>query len=64
MNTKPYIIFSFFGSIVPYCKDDFHKKQFEDDLVLFITKDLHVFLSFVEAPLYQTKFSIKTKVGK
>jgi hypothetical protein len=42
------IIFSSFSSVLPYCKDDFRKKQFEDHLVLFITKDLHVLLlSFV-----------------
>jgi hypothetical protein len=47
LGSKPYIIFSSFGSVVHYCKDDICKQQFEDDLVLFITKDLHVLLSYV-----------------
>jgi hypothetical protein len=31
-GTTPSTIFSFFGSIVPYNKDDPHQKQFEEDL--------------------------------
>jgi hypothetical protein len=65
-----YIFLSFFSSVVPYCNNDFHKTQFEDDFVLFITKDLHLLLSFIEAAFFQkiaskakssTRFSIKTK---
>jgi hypothetical protein len=46
---SPFSIYSFFGNIVPYPKDDFHYKQFERYFVLLITKKL-VHLSFVEAP--------------
>jgi hypothetical protein len=42
-------IASFFGSTMPYNKNDPHQIQFEEDLVLFISKEL-VPLSFVEAP--------------
>jgi hypothetical protein len=46
------IIFAFFGSFVPYNKNDLHQKQFEKDVVLFITKEL-VPLSFIEAPCFR-----------
>jgi hypothetical protein len=42
--------FFFLGVYVLYNKDDFHQKQFEEDLALFITKEL---LSFVEAPFFK-----------
>lgn len=48
----PSTIFFFFGSIVPYNKDDPHQKQFKEDLVLLIAKEL-VPLSFVEAPIFR-----------
>jgi hypothetical protein len=42
-------IASFFGSTMPYSKNDPHQIQFEEDLTLFIAKELMP-LSFVEAP--------------
>jgi hypothetical protein len=42
----------FFGNIGFYNKDDFHQKQFEEDLALLITKVL-VPLSFVEATFFR-----------
>jgi hypothetical protein len=44
--------FAFFGSFVPYNKNDFHQKQFEEDVVLLITKEL-VPLSFIEVPCFR-----------
>jgi hypothetical protein len=46
------IIFAFFDSFVPYNKNDFHQKQFEEDVMLFIAKEL-VPLSFSEAPCFK-----------
>jgi hypothetical protein len=37
---------------MPYSKNDLQQKQFEEDLALFIAKEL-VPLSFVEAPFFQ-----------
>jgi hypothetical protein len=48
-SSTPSNIASFFGSIMPYSKNDPHQIQFEEILVLFIVKEL-VPLSFVEAP--------------
>jgi hypothetical protein len=48
----PNTIFVFFGSYGLYNKDDPCWKQFENDLVLFIAKEL-VPLSFVEAPTFR-----------
>ncbi len=45
----PITIYTFFGSYIPYNKIGCHKKQFEEDLVLFIAKEV-VPLSFVKAP--------------
>jgi len=39
-DPTPFIFSSFFDSSVPYTKNDFHQKQFEKDLVLFIIKEL------------------------
>ncbi len=36
---------------MPYSKNDLQQKQFEEDLTLFIAKEL-VPLSFVEAPFF------------
>jgi hypothetical protein len=46
---SPFNIASFFGNIVLYSKDDLHKKQVEEDLVLFIAKEF-VSLYFVKLP--------------
>jgi hypothetical protein len=48
-NSTPSNIASFFGGTMPYSKNDPHQIQFEEDLVLFIAKEL-VLLFFVEAP--------------
>jgi len=48
----PNTIFVFFGSYGPYSKDDLCWKQFENDIVLFIVKEL-VPLSFVDAPIFK-----------
>jgi hypothetical protein len=48
-GSTPSNIASFFESIIPYSKNDLHQIQFEEDLVLFIAKEL-VPLSFVDAP--------------
>ncbi len=50
-NPTPTTISSFFGSVMPYSKNDFQQKEFEEDLALFIVKEL-VPLSFVEAPFF------------
>ncbi len=47
-NPTPNIISTFFGHFIPYNKNGHHKKQFEEDLVLFIAKEV-VPLSFVRA---------------
>jgi hypothetical protein len=47
-NPTPNIISTFFASFIPYNKNGCHQKQFEEDLVLFIAKEL-VSLSFVKA---------------
>jgi hypothetical protein len=52
MLLVPYIIFVFFGSCVPYNKDDHYWKQFEKDFILFIVKEL-VPPSFVEVPFFR-----------
>jgi hypothetical protein len=38
---------------MPYSKNDLQQKQFEEDLALFIAKEL-VPLSFVEVPFFQS----------
>jgi hypothetical protein len=48
-------IYSFFGYDVPYPNNDFHQKEFEEDLTLFITKEI-VLLSFVEVPFFRKLF--------
>jgi hypothetical protein len=45
-------ISSFFGSVMPYSNNDPQQKQFEEDLALFIAKEL-VPLSFVDIPFFQ-----------
>jgi hypothetical protein len=45
----PSNIASFFGSTMPYSKNDPHQIEFDGDLILFIAKEL-VPLPFVEAP--------------
>jgi hypothetical protein len=45
-------IISFLGSVISYSNNDLQQKQFEEDLALFIVKDL-VPLSFVKAPFFQ-----------
>jgi len=45
------IISSSFDNCMPYSKNDPQQKQFEEDLALFIVKEL-VPLSFVEAPFF------------
>jgi len=51
--TPPQQLFlPFFGNVMPYSKNDLQQKQFEEDLALFIAKEL-VPLSFVEAPFFQ-----------
>ncbi len=47
-NPTPNIISTFFGHFIPYNKNGHHRKQFEEDLVLFIAKEV-VPLSFVRA---------------
>jgi hypothetical protein len=47
----PTTIFSFFDSVMLYSKNDPQQKQFEENLALFIAKEL-VPLSFVEAPFF------------
>jgi len=47
-SPTPSNITSFFGSIIPYGKDDPHPKKFEKDLLWFIIKKL-MSLSFVES---------------
>jgi hypothetical protein len=51
-NPTPTTISSFFGSVMPYSKNDLQQKQFEEDLALFIAKEL-VPLSFVDAPFFR-----------
>jgi hypothetical protein len=51
-SPTPNIISSCFGNYVPYNKNDHHKNQFEEDLVLFIAKKL-VPLLVVEAPFFR-----------
>jgi hypothetical protein len=48
-NPKCFFVF-FFGCLCSLQQIDVHKNKFEEDLALFITKEL-VPLSFVEAPL-------------
>ncbi len=48
-SSTPSNIASSFKNIMFYNKNDPHQIQFEEDLVLFIAKEL-MFLSFVEAP--------------
>jgi hypothetical protein len=48
-GSTPSNIASFSGSIIPYSKNDPHQIQFEEDLVLFIAKELGP-LSSVDAP--------------
>jgi len=50
-NPTPTTIFSFFGSVMFYSKNDLQQKQFEEELALFIAKELAP-LSFVEAPFF------------
>jgi hypothetical protein len=48
---QPQVFFCFFfGCLCSLQQIDVHKNKFEEDLALFITKEL-VLLSFVEAPL-------------
>jgi hypothetical protein len=47
----PTTISSFFGSVMLYSHNDFQQKQFEEDLALFIAKEL-VPLSFTETPFF------------
>ncbi len=51
-NPNPTTISSFFGSVMPYSRNDLQQKQFEEDLALFIAKELMP-LSFVEAPFFR-----------
>jgi len=46
---QPRLLFLFFWCLCSLQQNDVHKKQFEEDLALFITKEL-VHLSFVEEP--------------
>ncbi len=50
--TPPQQLFFFFDSVMPYSKNDLEQKQLEEDLALFIVKEL-VPLSFVEAPFFR-----------
>jgi hypothetical protein len=58
MNSKkrsgptPSTISNFFGHVTPYFKDDLIQQEFEEDLTLFIAKEL-MLLSFVEAPFFK-----------
>ncbi len=54
-------ISSFFGSIVLCNKDDPHQKQFEEDLVSLIAKEL-VSLSIVQTPFFRRLVLKKTLV--
>jgi hypothetical protein len=51
-SSTPSNIASFFGGIIPCSKNDPHQIQFEEDLVLFIAKEL-VLLFFVEASFFK-----------
>jgi len=46
---RPQLLFLFFWCLCSLQQNDVHKKQFEEDLALFITKEL-VPLSFVQEP--------------
>lgn len=48
----PSTISNLFGHFTPYSKDDPIQKEFEDELTLFIAKEL-MSLSFVEAPFFR-----------
>ncbi len=43
---------TFFANVIPYSKDNPNQKQFEEDLALFIAKEL-VPLSFVEVSFFR-----------
>ncbi len=51
VQPHPSTISIFFGHVTPYSKDDLIQKEFEEDLTLFIAKEL-MSLSFVEAPFF------------
>jgi len=51
-NSTSSNISNFFANVIPYSKDNPNQKQFEEDLALFIAKEL-VPLSFVEALFFR-----------